>query len=64
MMFKAFMARLHICKRVINDVFEDAWLEIENKIKGESVKTVQRIWRGYASRLNSKEEVERLAIVK
>lgn len=63
-MFKAFIARLHICKRVVDEVFENAWLEIENKIKGDSVKTVQRIWRGYASRLQSKEEVERLAMVK
>lgn len=46
-MFRAFQAKLHICKRATGDLFEIAWLEIENRIKGDSIKTVQRIWRGF-----------------
>ena len=58
-MFRAFMARVRINKRIVNDIFELAWLEIENKMKGDAVKTVQRIWRGYGSRLNSASEVKK-----
>lgn len=63
-MFKAFMARLRINKRIVNEIFDKAWLEIENKLKGEGVKAVQRIWRGYASRLNSAAEVKKLEVIR
>ena len=40
LMFRAFMARVRINKRIVNDVFDIAWIEIENKMKGGASKTV------------------------
>lgn len=38
--FKAFIARIHINKRIVNDIFDIAWLEIEGKIKKDACCTV------------------------
>lgn len=64
MLFRAFMARLHLNKRIVNSIFEDAWIEIESKMKAEAGKSVQRIFRGYKSRMSSLTEVKRLKEIK
>lgn len=64
LMFKLFMVRVRINKRILNGVLDDAWSVIEGKFKEKSGKTIQRIWRGYFERIKSNEEVIRLRILK
>jgi myosin heavy subunit len=63
-MLRAFMAKLRINKRVTNDVFELAWLQIEEKMKIGASLTVQRIFRGHHDRLKAASEVAKLEIIK
>ena len=63
-MLRAFMAKMRINKRAINDVFELAWLNIEEKMKVESCLTIQRIIRGHIDRLKAASEVAQLEIIK
>jgi myosin heavy subunit len=63
-MFKAFMARVRINKRLLNEIFELAWDRIEEHMKIEASLTIQRIFRGYNDRLKAADEVARLEIIK
>ena len=63
-MFRLFMVRMRINKRILNDVIDDAWSIIEGKFKEVSSKNIQRIWRGYFERIKSNEEVVRLRMLK
>lgn len=63
-MLRAFMAKMRINKRAINDVFELAWLQIEEKMKIDASLTIQRIFRGHSDRLDASEQVARLQVIK
>ena len=63
-MLRAFMAKLRINKRAVNDIFELAWKDIEEKMKVIAALDIQRIFRGYSNRNNSIAEVEKLKVIK
>jgi myosin heavy subunit len=63
-MFRAFMAKLRINKRVVDDVFEISWKIIEEKMKVDASLTIQRIFRGANDRLKSTDEVAKLKLIK
>jgi myosin-5 len=63
-MYRAFLAKITMNDRVVNDIFEIAWKMIEDKMKTDSCLTVQRMFRGYKYRLLANEEVEKLKVLK
>jgi predicted nucleic acid-binding protein len=63
-MFRLFMVRMRINKDILDDIFENAWVEIASKFKVKAAMTIQRISRGYFERIRFNEEVRRLIIVR
>lgn len=62
MNFKAFIARIRICKRETEALFEDSWKEICRREKDKAIKAVQRIWKGYKARLQNRKKIEQLEL--
>lgn len=64
MMFRLFMVRVKINKKILGEIFDRAWVQIQAKFKINSSRTIQRIWRGYFARIKCNEEVMRLKIIR
>lgn len=59
-LFRKFIIRARKCRKIVNEVFDQAWIVIEEKERISSAKTLQRIWRGFSTRIDSNEEFGRL----
>lgn len=62
--FRHFQVKVNRSKEVTDMVFEKAWEVIENKMKIEDCKEIQRMFRGWASRQVSMQEVQKLETIK
>lgn len=57
-MFKAYIAKIRICKRAVEEIYERSWNQIEEKINTKAAKDIQRIWRGYSKREEIQEDIK------
>ena len=62
--FKLFLVRVRINRKIVDEIFEAAFIRIQGKFETYSSETIQRIWRGYFMRIKQNEEVVRLRMIR
>jgi hypothetical protein len=63
-MFRYFQLKMRRSKIEMENIFEKAWNVIETRMKIKASEEIQRIYRGFISRVQSADEVQRLQVIK
>jgi myosin-5 len=63
-MFRYFLVKKRRNEAFLMEIFDKAWDVIENKMRTKASQEVQRIFRGYNSRIRSIEECQKLELIK